>query len=379
MDERVMQFRVGVMVLATLFIAAILMALLGEMPTWKGSYQIRIKFPQAPGVTVDTPVRKSGILIGRVRKHEFADDGGVIVTAAIDEDIPLKQNEVCRIKGSLLGDAVLEFIPSGRPQASDAPIDIKRTQAGVVGADPLDVMSDFRTDFSKAINSVVRTSDDMSDTIRQVNKMLTDNEDRIQHTIVQADETLGAIKATFENVNKMIGDEQSRDQLTQAVEDMPRLLAEARQVVGRMNDTISLVDRNLRNMEGFTQPLGERGPEIVARIDQSITKADALMDEMLKFSQALSNQQGTLGQLVNNPELYNNLNRTAANIEELTRKLRPIVDDARIFSDKIARHPGIIVRDAIRPGDGTKGVPGVSERPASYYPSQQPRFRLFQR
>jgi phospholipid/cholesterol/gamma-HCH transport system substrate-binding protein len=33
------------------------------------------------------------------------------------------------------------------------------------------------------------------------------------------------------------------------------------------------------------------------------------------------------------------MNRAAKNIDELTRQLKPILDDARVFSDKIARHP----------------------------------------
>jgi phospholipid/cholesterol/gamma-HCH transport system substrate-binding protein len=61
-----------------------------------------------------------------------------------------------------------------------------------------------------------------------------------------------------------------------------------------------------------------------------------------------------LGQLIHNPELYQNLNRTIRNVEYLTRKLEPIIDDARVFSDKVSRNPGIIVRDAVRPGPGLK-------------------------
>ena len=374
MNERVMQFRVGVMVLATVLITMILMALLGEMPTFKGQYTIRIKFPQAPGVTTDTPVRKSGILIGRVAHHEFADDGGVIVTAKIDADISLKQNEVCRIKGSLLGDAVLEFVPAS--DGSDIPIDRSGLQQGMVSIDPLEVMNEFQGEFKKAISSIVRTSDNMGDTVAHVNQMLTDNEDRIRAVIAQADETLSVTKETFSNVNKMIGNEQTREQLARAVDELPLMLQDIRQVVGRMNDSFALVDRNLRNLEGFTEPLGQRGGDLVARVEQSLGKADSLMDELTQFSRALNNPDGSLGQLLNNRELYDNLNRTTANIEELTRKLRPIVDDARIFSDKIARHPGIIVRDAIKPGDGSKPVPGASPRPASY--TEPSRFRLFQ-
>ena len=76
---------------------------------------------------------------------------------------------------------------------------------------------------------------------------------------------------------------------------------------------------------------------------------------MLKFSQALNNSEGTIGQLVNNPELYQHLNRAAKNIDEVSRQLKPIVDDARVFSDKIARHPEMLgVKGVMQKGAGIK-------------------------
>ena len=64
--------------------------------------------------------------------------------------------------------------------------------------------------------------------------------------------------------------------------------------------------------------------------------------------------EGSLGALMTDRQLYDRLNRAAKNIEEVSRQLKPIVDDARVFSDKIARHPGVIVRDAVKPGIGLK-------------------------
>ncbi len=368
------------MVVVTAIITGILVALFGELPAFKETYILRIKFPEAPGVTPDTPVRKSGILIGRVVEHEFADDGGVIVTARLNRDVPLKQNEVCRIKGSLLGDAVLEFVPSGDPRRPDAPVDPGELQQGIVAADPLDVMNDFRGEFSQAIASVVRSSDRVGQTAESVNRLLSRNEEKIDDIVSNADETLSTIKTTFENANKMIGDDASREQLAKAIQQMPDLMTETRQVVGRLNDTITLVDNNLRNIEDLTEPLSERGPQIVARVDQTLARLDDVVIEVQAFSRSLRNREGTLGQLIHNRELYDNLNQTVVNIEELTRKLRPIVDDARVFSDKIARHPGIIVRDAIKPQPGVKGVhPAAYQDPRTpLLKPSEPRFRLFQ-
>ena len=64
--------------------------------------------------------------------------------------------------------------------------------------------------------------------------------------------------------------------------------------------------------------------------------------------------EGSLGALLNDRQLYDRLNRAAKNIEEVSQQLKPIVDDARVFTDKIARHPGVIVRDAVKPRVGIK-------------------------
>ena len=94
MDERIMQFRVGLMVLATLLVLGILVAMFGEMPKLiYGEYTLYITFYQAPGVSKDTSVRKSGILIGRVTNVRFADDDTmVLVTVAIQDKYVLHKN-----------------------------------------------------------------------------------------------------------------------------------------------------------------------------------------------------------------------------------------------------------------------------------------------
>ena len=116
MDDRKLQFRVGVMVFATGLIAAILILLLGERPaSFRETYPLYITFPDAPSVTQDTPVRNSGILIGRVSDVELLREGGVHVTVGIYQDVSLPANDVCQVKSSLLGDAEVRFLlPPGQ-------------------------------------------------------------------------------------------------------------------------------------------------------------------------------------------------------------------------------------------------------------------------
>ena len=120
MDERVLRFRVGVVVLAAAVITCILIMLLGEgQAIFQRRYTIYLKFPQAPGVTIDTPVRKHGVLIGRVSDVKLLEEGGVLLKVWIDSRYTLHRSEVPRIStSSLLGDAVVEFVPRSPPQTS---------------------------------------------------------------------------------------------------------------------------------------------------------------------------------------------------------------------------------------------------------------------
>ena len=88
---------------------------------------------------------------------------------------------------------------------------------------------------------------------------------------------------------------------------------------------------------------------------QSIRELDELLGQMAQFSRALNGSQGTLGQLINSPELYQQLSEAASNINDLTHRLQPILNDVRDFTDKIARHPEVLgVRGAIERSPGIK-------------------------
>jgi phospholipid/cholesterol/gamma-HCH transport system substrate-binding protein len=116
---------------------------------------------------------------------------------------------------------------------------------------------------------------------------------------------------------------------------------------------VDAADRNLRNLEGLTRPLGERGGAMVAQIDRTIGRLDDTLQQAALFTRALNQSEGTLGKLVKDPKVYEDLAQAAATVNKLTRELRPIVDDVRVFTDKIARHPEQLgVRGALdrRPG-----------------------------
>ena len=133
---------------------------------------------------------------------------------------------------------------------------------------------------------------------------------------------------------------------------------EVQNTLTKFNGVAVRAENNLANLEDFTAPLGERGEEISQNLVESIRSVNELLANFAELSQALKNKDGTVGQLINNPELYDRLNRTMAEIETLVRRLEPIVNDVRVITDKVARDPAQFgvkgLLDRRPPGAGQK-------------------------
>jgi phospholipid/cholesterol/gamma-HCH transport system substrate-binding protein len=393
MDERVIKFRVGVMVLSTIIIAGILVLLFGDTQSLaRRSYTIYIHFSDAPGVTEGTPVRKSGILIGRVSSVRFADQGGVIVEARIDKGVKLYHSEVPEVTGSLLGgDVVIQFVrrernvpsepmpppaapgdkqgrrgppttltaqKSLKPQTPKSPDQVVQPDEyieGVVAPSPMQFIANMQGDMNEAIKALSSAGNEVSKLAGNINKILEDNDSQINRIIGETEQAVKTFQSAMTNVNEIIGDDKVRANFKKIVESLPELLEDSRDTITTIRGTVEGVDRNLRNLEGLTGPLGERGDEIVMRVDRSVARLDELLGILSDFGRKLNSGQGTLGKLMSDQELYNSLSAAARNVECVTRELKPIISDVRVFSDRIARHPEILgVRGAIQKSPGTK-------------------------
>lgn len=355
MDERTVQFRVGVMVLATLIILAILLLLFGDLPSLvKGTYTVRFAFPQAPGVSVDTPVRVNGILIGRVREVELDDNVGVMVTAKIEEKYTLYKTQMGRIGGSLLGDAVIEIVadPEPKPKEKVQPGD---TLTGIVAKDPFQALTNLESSVSVAVASIAKTSDEIGVLAARANRFFDANEGQITRIVAETQSTIVQLRTAIANADAFINDPVMKENLQKTVSEMPRVLNQLTDTIGGLKNTMMIADRNLNNLEGITKPLGERGPKLIDSVDKAATQLETVLAELAGFTRQLTNSQGSLSKLVNDAALYDSVSATVNNVNSLSRDLKPILNDLRVFSDKIARHPEILgARGAIQGSTGLK-------------------------
>ncbi len=371
MDDRVLRLRVGVVVLAAALITAFLVARFGDLPLpGGGTYTIFVRFPRAPGITQGSPVRMSGVQIGRVMSLELLQPTGVRVVAEIDRGRTILDSDACFItSASVLGDSVLEFVPPDQIPSGARPID-SGTEIinGRVMSDPLTAFSNIEPNLQAAMMAVRDAGSEVATVARQLNNTVANNQDQIPRLAQKAERALDQFTIAMTNINSFVGDPDTRQQTIDALKQFPLLVRDAGQTLAKANsafDSMKIAsDRasvNLDNLTAFTKPLGERGPQLVDNLDGSLGNINQLLEQLVIFSDNLNSREGSLGRLLNDPAMYNKLERTLSNAEDITARIKPILDDVRIFSDKIARDPRQLgIKGALdrRPvGTGNKNLP----------------------
>jgi len=461
MNERRMQFRVGLVVLVTIIIGFLLTAISTPTPSFlRPGYYVDVKVDKAPGVDQYTPVRKNGILIGRVNSIEEQEDG-MLLRVKIDSNRPLSKEYQPHIRTTVIGDATIdfEFDFKNKRLPKDAPrVESGFVFTGVVDESPFDAITkfaDLKSDFAEAAHSLDQAGDQVAKLASRLNETLGDETKggKLDHLVETTDRAMTQFANTMNAFNDIFGDlppgagrtnttrpqvptepsfngpptnnappsnsqpmlkarpmsstqpiysaqrpadapssnltppgnvappatnlappanvappavivltdqttegREMRMRLRQGLNELPDAIKDLRETLRDFRVVLQSADRNFKNLEGFTEPLGQKGGDIAGSLLKTVTGIDQLVTDLNALTQSINNRNGTIGRLLNDDQLYQNVNVTMYNINQvlgdfrdLLFRLKPVVADARIFMDKIAVEPGRIIGGAVRP------------------------------
>ncbi|MBP88702.1 MAG: hypothetical protein CMJ64_18645 [Planctomycetaceae bacterium] len=359
MNDKVVAFRVGVVVVAASVLATLLIIFFGSgQSLLQGTYTVCLRFPRAPGVTVETPVRKNGVLIGRIKSVELFDDH-VDLEAQIDNHRKLRSDEVARIKtASLLGDAVVEFVPPSTRDASAAANEYVQhgdlLADGLVASDPLQVLTNLEGKLEGTIDSFKSAADGVTVLTTNLNQAFGANDDRIGRILSQTEVALESFNRMMGTLDEFVGDPQFKVDMKRSLHDLPKLFGEvqltmqdARQAMATFERMGAKAERNLDNIEKFTEPLGENGRQLIADLGRAAQNLDQMTSQLSVVATAINDSDGTLGRLIHDDELYSDIRETVRNLNQSSRQIEPILRDFRIFSDRMGRDPGGELRRAL--------------------------------
>lgn len=188
-------------------------------------------------------------------------------------------------------------------------------------------------------NEAIATLEELQGAIRdareilgdeQIRRGLSDSIGRFPGVLDQATETLKTTEKTFDSFADV------GKQFEQVGSVAEQALNELKTTAG---DTLESFQATAKNVEAITEPIGRRSEELVEQVLRSLANVDNALLQIDTFGQTLNTSDGTLKRLLEDDELYYEIRRTVENIEAATARVRPILDDVRVFTDKIARDP----------------------------------------
>ena len=375
MNDKRNKLMVGLVMMLGIIVTSALVFIFGAMPSFGTAYhEMRIEFPATPGVHENTAVQKNGVQIGRVLEINLQDTG-VILTLAIHKGVTLRYHDICRIKmGSLLtGEAILEFSAATLSERldyfdanKDGILDKQETNhsqavvppgsdlsLGTVVVDPLSALLAMQQNMTETFAAIQRAgggidqaANEFTALMKSLNNSFSDNESDLKKAVRKTEEAMTRFATAMTAIDAIVGDPQVTAKLKQAVQQFPVLLQQASDTMDSVQVTMKQFESvggqaqvNLEHLQRFTQPLGERGEQLVESITSSVEDFDSLVTKMDQMVTTLNSSRGSLHKLIHDDELYDQIRRTSMNVEDATKRLRPIMNDLRIFTDKIATDP----------------------------------------
>jgi len=279
-DQKSVNFRVGLFVLLAIGIfSTIIFFLSGEQSYFEKSYTVKTSFKNTAGLIKGAAVRLSGVRIGAVTKLGFAKDplGDKVINISmlINKDGMGRLNPDARatIKTEgLLGDKFIEIIPGIEPPLTVLP-------------DTLTIESQTPVEFA----SIIGQSGDLITNVISISESL----DKIVKGI-------GAGK-NLENINQTIA----------SVKASSEALQKNMEAVAQGNGILHTM------IYGPKDASGEKIDEnTLVKLNKTVAKLDTLLNQinegktMANFneiSEMLRGGEGTLGALIIDPSIYDNL------------------------------------------------------------------------
>ena len=367
MNERVMQFRIGLFVIVSGLVLTMMVVWFGETPSLlRDQVYLKVRYAEAPGVLEGVAVRKSGIRIGEVMAIAFDErpgqPDGVIVTLALERRYRIREGCVPRLTRSLIGDVAIDmepgtgegFIPTSKsPNDPNTPV-----IEGQVAPDP-----------SKALAAATKAFEKAGDTLQSINdaaaglSKLTKSADNLDRLLTTWHTTGQDVSGAAQNIKRFIATNEGNFQpalasFREVVQKFnntldPEAQKALREGINRFSAAAARIDSGLAELDPAFQDLGAKVShtpttdigQAVRRLNLALADLE-LLTSKLRDPQGRLNTEGSLQKLIIKSDLHDNLNNMATSADHAFRQLRAVLAVLRTFADKVASDPASMTRGA---------------------------------
>jgi phospholipid/cholesterol/gamma-HCH transport system substrate-binding protein len=257
-----------------------------------GSRTFKVEYAKIGGLTKSSYVTINGLKVGKVEDIEFdvreGQRGHLIVTFIVDNEFEFSKKSVVKI-----------YSPNP------------------LSGSNLAIIPDYEGDI--AISGDLLQGEIEESLFTSIGERLNPLQQKIESVIVRAD-------TLFSGVNKVLN-EKTIDEMNGSVSDLAATIAAIRKTILSVNamvvDNQQNLKRTLENTKNITENFSKVSDSINA-IDfgKIINKAEEAVGNFNEMSKKINSGEGTIGQLINDKRMYDNLEAATSELEQLLRDIK---------------------------------------------------------
>lgn len=254
-------------------------------------------FPDIKGLQVSNPVYIKGLQVGKVYEmHEKDNDlSGIVVTFTLTKNINIPDNSVAVINSDILGSNSLEIKLGNSKNFIDHGDTLQTTQK-------LGIMTEITNSLNPALNNVNKTLASLDQLIQQLSATLDPKTQGNLQSIITS------LTSTSKQLERLIGAQSAV---------LGKTLNNVEAITGNFARNGGKIDSTLTNLQKTTASLAN------ANIDQTLQSVRATMAKLDQTLTSVNSKNGSIGMLLNDRQLYNDLRMT-------NRSLTTLLDDIRV-------------------------------------------------
>lgn len=242
-----------------------------------------IRFSNISGLSASNPIFADGYQVGTVKgiNYDYQHNGAIVVTFDVDNNLRIPKGSSAEIVSDLMGNIKMNLLLANNPRARVNPGDT------IVGTMNKSIMSQAATlvpQFEKILPKV-------DSIMSSLNTLLADP----------------ALAQSLHNVRHITSD------LITSTRELNLLLVQLNHdvpgMVGKANGVLDNTNRLTANLAAVD-------------ISSTMNQVNQTLANVKAFTESLNNKNGTLGLLMNDPGLYNNMNSTMSSADSLLRNVR---------------------------------------------------------
>nr|WP_294869546.1 MlaD family protein [uncultured Pedobacter sp.] len=256
------------------------------------------KYSRVDGLAVSKPVLINGYQIGRVDKLELQTDGSIVATLKIKGKYEIPKNSVAKLESTdLLGSkAIVMALGTGNNFAQDGDTLNANVQKGI-----LETVQPVQKKAELIIGK-------MDSILTSVNSILNPNfQKNVDKSFNSIASTLSSLESTSKKVDNLVGSEGTR---------ISAILANVEAISGNLKQNNAKISAILNNINSITDQVA------AANFKQTIDNANKAVVDLQTIVGKINNGEGTLGLLVNDTKMYDNLNNASKSLDNLMIDLK---------------------------------------------------------